>query len=241
MKCKKMVGVILTGILSLLPMMSYATAVNATEPETKTVTIMGDLSNPSSYQEELNRLLADESVEGVYVLDRTLMESSTELKNEFIFEPETEVSPYATTSYYYRIKDVKAAGEVKGSSTIAKAAGTPGTTLTITATKSISNSYSINAALQTCVSASTVSTAVGFQVTKEESIAISGSKYVASSVNGKSVESMTLIAKPLYDKTTFTIERHKSVGGVNYGWSKYGSGSALKAIGVYFTQEYKYK
>ncbi|BCJ96108.1 hypothetical protein acsn021_36770 [Anaerocolumna cellulosilytica] len=232
---KQIYKICFTIILAISTTLSIGTTnINAKEVG-KTVTIEADILNPKSYESTVTQLLSYDSVNEVIVIDNKL--NNKFIENGEIFE-QPILTPDAVTTYRYRITNVMSGSDYVGSGSIAIATGEPGSTISISKTSSVSNTYSLSASV---VSASTVTTAVGFSVTSSESISISASDSVPSTHNGRQVKSMSLNAFPVYKTKSFTIERHKSVGGVNYGWSDYGSGTASQAYGISFIKTYVYK
>ena len=70
----------------------------------RTATIYGDLSNPDSYSNELQKLLLDPAIDGVYVLDPTLDFASDSSNSKGVNEGEPQGGP---TYHTHRItKDV---------------------------------------------------------------------------------------------------------------------------------------
>lgn len=201
------------------------------------VYIEGDLSDPQTYQQKLNSLLEDKSINEVIVIDSRLKNQN----KDPLPSPQTvtdSVSPNAVTVYRYRITDINDTGDIVGTKSLAVGSGQPGMTIKLSKTVEVSNTYSLSANV---IPSDTISAEVGFEVTEKESVTVEATDEVPSQVNGRQVKSMSLKAYPVYDTKTFTIERHKSVGGVNYGWSKYGSGKAGQAYGVSFKRTYVYK
>ncbi len=225
-------------LVAFFMMFCQSIYVNAAEATTSSnvVYLEGDLSNPETYEEELSNLLSDPNVEEVIVMDDSIHDNIT--SSQPVVQRGNVGILGAVTTYTYRITNVLSALDITGSSIIGSAEGEPGITIGISTTKSISNSYSLSASV---VASDTVTTAVGFNVTKAVSVSISGSAPVPSTYNGKAVKSMTLNAYPIYATKTFTIQRHKSIGGINYGWSNYGTGSAKTPKGVSFKKTYVYK
>lgn len=197
--------------------------------------IEGDLQRPETYEAQVSELLSNPDVDEVIVIDPNYKEFET----ADIIEDMSNSDTMATTIYRYRISNVQSASDWTGSTVIATAKGTPGTTLSISQTESISNTYSTSVSVDLT---SEISSAVGFSVTSSTSITISGSDTVPSTHDGKQVSTMSLNARTIYKKVTFSIDRHKSVGGLNYGWTNgWGSGSASKPYGVSFSKTYTYK
>lgn len=117
----------------------------AEEKTNSTVFFKADLSNPRSYEKNLNALFIDPSVEEIVVLNNSYFNES--ISKEAIYEDSSVPSIARSTSgtiYRYRITNVNNAGNYTGATNIAVAVGTPGMTLTITKTNTVSNTYSIN-------------------------------------------------------------------------------------------------
>ena len=201
--------------------------------ETNTITIEANLDNPEEYAEEVEYYLSSPDIDEVIVLDTTEGTSTT-------FEDiDTETSISSVTTYTYRISNVQNAGTWTGSNIIAIAEGTPGITISISTTKSVENTYSTNVSVNLV---NKITAAVGYSVTGSTSVTVSGSAKVPGTHNGKKVKTMRLNAKAIYQKKTFRIDRHKSVGGINHGWTNgWGSGNSSKPVGVSFSKTFTYK
>ena len=122
----------------------------------RTATIYGDLSNPDSYSNELQKLLLDPDIDGVYVLDPTLDSASDSSNSKGVNEVEPQGGP---TYHTHRITNVRTGDDYVGTNKIATVSGVPGDTLQISISKSVSRTYSCNVS---AVSAGTISTAVGY-------------------------------------------------------------------------------
>ena len=208
----------------------------AAETSERTVTILADLSNPESYKKELETFLSDESIDGVYVIDENSINTSP-IPQEKVND-ENNNNTKAITTYTYRLTNVNKGALYNGNTLLATASSNePGTTLSISTTKSVAHtvSNSVN------VSDGVISAGLGFNISKSVSVTISGSRTVPTTHNGRKVATMTLKAYPTYQIYTYTIQRHKSIGGVNYGWSNYGTGTCKRPIGFFFTSSYTYK
>lgn len=200
--------------LTLQPSTANAEAVFSPE---KTETLYVDDLSDDDARERINAVLSDPTVTEVVVIDESLR--GAERDGESLV-----VEPYAA----YTVKNRRYNGLLTGTRTLAVATGRPGDTLTITQTKSISNSYSCSAS----VSTSLISACVGFTVTASESIGISGSAVVPYTVGSREVSSMNLIANPTYDYYSYDVYQ---------GSSFVTTGTAQHAIGVSFRKTYSYK
>lgn len=220
----------------ITPIKTFASV--PTNSNSSIVTIEADLSNPMSYEKQLNLLLLNDSISEVRVID-----NSISLNNTPSNEPMPDLSdPLAVTIYHYRLTNLTTGADFTDySNKIATTSGQPNMTLTISKTSLVSNTYKLSAEISGTVDASTITAGVGYDVLSSTSVNISCAEQVPSKNNGKKVKTMILNAYPILKTTNFTIQRHKSVGDINYGWSDYGTGYARQAYGVAFTKEFTYQ
>jgi len=200
----------------------------------KTITITGDLSDSSTYVDKVERLLADPYVEHVIVIDPSryitpLNENS---------QPNNSLTSHGRPYYTYRITNPRIGSDYIGSTRIATAGGQPGETLSISKTSTVSRTYYCSVS---AISPSSITSAVGYDVTSSDSIQISGSRTVPSYHNGRAVAKMYLDAYPIYQTTNFTVQRKKHYNLVPYEWENYGSGYARHPYGVSFSERYIYR
>ncbi len=113
---------------------------------------------------------------------------------------------------WYEVRNADYAGQLCGSNKIGEVTGSGPITLTLTKTETVSRAWSATVE----VAASAVSAGVGFEVTAEESLTMSGRWNVPSGEFGH------LVAYPLYDNYTFDV--------TNAGIPA-GSGSAQNPVG----------
>ena len=201
----------------------------------RTATIYGDLSNPDSYSNELQKLLLDPDIDGVYVLDPTLDSASDSSNLKGVNEVEPQGGP---TYHTHRITNVRTGDDYVGTNKIATVSGVPGDTLQISISKSVSRTYSCNVS---AVSAGTISTAVGYSVTDSASVSFGVNSPVPSTNAGRKVARMTVNAYPIYKTTNFTVQKRLHKNGLMYPWETCGSGYARNPYGAYYTRVYTYK
>lgn len=212
-----------------------------TEPTSSIVTIEADLSNPSSYENELNTLLSQDSISEVHVIDKSLALNNSIAEQPILTIDDTP-DPLTVTIYRYRLTNLTSGADFTDySNKIATASGQPNMTLTISKSSSVQNTYSLSAGISSEVNTSTISAGVGYDVTSSTDVTISVEDTVPSKNNGKKVKKMTLNVYPILKTTNFTVQRHRSVNGLNYGWSDYGTGYARQAYGVAFTKQFTYQ
>lgn len=190
-----------------------------------TVVIEADMDNPN-YLNEVKKAFDDPSILQVMVIDPSLANSEM---TEFFPEPRD------WDSYSVHPGSARKTGSFVGTNELARAQGGPGMTLSISQTKTVGNSFSCSFS----VAAGAVSNVVGFNVSASESISVSGSAEVPATYNGQKVNTMTLIAYPLYDVYTFDVDHTIHMGGgMAHTWDNTGTGTANKAIGCSFNRTY---
>lgn len=238
-----------TGLLSLAMVLTcfngvaFATESTAPENEGNTVIIEGNLSDPSTYEDELNRLMADPTVDRVRVIDSSqISTSSTDSSPDLddnITVLDDDITLFGGATYYtYRITNVTSGKDYTGKTAIAVAKGGPGDSLSIKKTKSVSCTYSCSVS---AITAAKITAAVGYDVTKSESVEISGTATVPSTHNGKTVKKMTYTAYPIYKTKSFTVQRKKHIGAYHMlPWKDYSTGYARRPYGVDFEKTYTY-
>lgn len=173
-------------------------------------------------EEELSNytteLMQDPDVDGVRVLNRDLASTSAQRRA-------LPLRQWVTVSgkrmrFNGRMSDVAGA-------TINSVAGAPGITIGLDYTKSIAASYTGSATLNATI----VSATVGFSVSKSYSVSYKGNYKVEEKNKGKKVKKVTLNAKPLYARYSYS---NKSKNGIsNY--------VAKKPMGIEYSKVYTYQ
>lgn len=227
MRIKRNVFILFTATIFMLASVS---SVFANEGDNTITLDSSEYTSDEKLQQDIEQYLSDANVDEVIVLsENESIENDTLLHQQ----PSSMVSPYTTSPVYYQVKNVATKANQTGSTSLATAKGTPGITVSITQTKSVSTTLSSNFG----ASNSLISSAVGWSVTGSTSISIGGSAKVPSKHNNKSVKTMTLHAKPVYKVKTFDVYRVAT----GYTTQKVGTGTTKKAKGVSFTKTYVYK
>ena len=140
-------------------------------------------------------------------------------------------------SVSYKARGKTFIGREVGSKVLSVAQGSYPDTLTLAHSKSVSNSYSCSLN----VTAASVSTAVGFNVSSTTSVTIGGSTKVPYKHNGKVVKYLTYKAYAIYDRYRFTVDKYVSKRGVVWKYKDVGTGIAYLPIGCHYTKTYTYK
>lgn len=162
---------------------------------------------------------SDPSVTEVSVINQWLIDSANQTG--------TEAEPIISPRSPYTLKNLRKTGQTRGANKLAEATGQPGVTVTIQKTVGVSNSYSCASGVDT----GTINACVGFNVTGSESISISGSYAIPSTVNGRTVRQGHLIAYPLYDNYSYDV----------YVSQYYlSTGTAKKAVGYSFVRTHDF-
>ena len=134
--------------------------------------------------------------------------------------PRNSVTPKWGHPHYY-ITNVRGPYKTCGVYDVGTANGGPGpTTIHLSETKTVSNSFSANVG----VSADVVSAGVGFNVTASQSITYSDDLFIPLGKYGE------IDAHPIYDTYTYDVMYNPLLGSPY----KVGEGEANKATGVYF-------
>lgn len=131
---------------------------------------------------------------------------------------------FADTSYDYRVVKVKSLSKQLSTSYFASVQGSPGITLSITSSKSVSRSYSCTAN----VSVKAINTAIGWSQSASDQLSITkgGSWKVPAKANGKAVKTGTLRGYVYLDRYEYKIQRRTvtTVGRAHSGsHKKYGA------------------
>lgn len=192
-----------------------AEELRAIPENTETIYVNGQDNDVS---EDILEALSDPSVTGVLVIDNNLVAPR-------YAEPD---SGTMAARAGYTLKNRRYNGVLTGSTRLATATGRPGITLTISETKSVSNSYDCSVS----VPVSLINACVGFNTTASEAITVSGSAVVPEKVGAREVSTMTLIANPTYDYYSYDVYQGSTF--IDRGFAKH-------AVGVYFWKSYVYK
>lgn len=141
----------------------------STKSPSNTKILSIDLSNEALVNRKVAEAFEDENISHVQVIDPTLME-------ETLFQEEGNLRnfsfhPLAAYGFLYRPANAKKASDYIDKDIIAKASGKPGVVIQISQTKKISCTFSASGG----VSSKQVTALVGFDVTSENAISISGS------------------------------------------------------------------
>ncbi|MEH7452849.1 hypothetical protein [Gottfriedia acidiceleris] len=110
----------------------------------------------------------------------------------------------------------------------------PGVTIGISQTKSVATTISSSYG----ASNSALTASLGWDVTKSESVSISGSVTVPNTVNGKKVAKLALKAYPVFKTKKYDVLK---MPWYSIYWSLEGTGTAKKAYGVEYKKTYTYK
>jgi len=114
--------------------------------------------------------------------------------------------------------------------------GTPGHTLQLSRTNTISNSVTATFGAPN----NTISSAVGFNVTAANSITNGTSRLVPATHGGRSVRTMTITAHPYISTTTFRTYRRSEHLPSTAPWEFRGSGTATRQLGVAFRDSFTF-
>lgn len=223
---KKKLNKIIITILSMIFIMGMSVPAFAMDNSNTISLNASDYSSPVALENDITKHLSDSNVDEVVVLN-------DECSDEDLTMGDNLNMSRQSAQIYYVVRNVVKKSDVTGSSDIGIATGTPGITLSIGTTESVSTTLSARFG----ASYALISGAVGWDVTGSTSIHINGSAKVPSTHNGKSVKTMTLHAKPIYQVKSFDV--YKIV--IGYLETKEGTGTTKKAYGLSYTKTYVYK
>ena len=180
--------------------------------------------------EDVGDLLSQDDIDEVTFINPELIAEKYE--NETV-QDTSEISQRLGITKY-RVRGVKNASDVTGTTAIAATQGGPGVTLKIDQVKSVSTTVSAKYGASNKI----ISAEVGWSVTGSSSISISGSFKVPSKSGGKSVRSCKLSAYPLRRRKSFIVDK---MAWNSIKWEKQGTGYVSKAYGITFKKSYQYK
>lgn len=195
--------------------------------EGENVLVIDDSMTNSEKKSRIDEYLADPALESLIVLN------ASELLEEHV--PYENINPKARLGInMYKVNNIRNGNYVTGTSVIAIAIGEPGITIGISQTKKVATTISSSYG----ASNSVLTASLGWDVTKSESVSISGSVKVPNTVNGKKVAKLAFEAYPVYKTKKFDV--HKMPWYSIY-WNLEGTGTAKKASGVEYKKSYTYK
>ncbi len=195
--------------------------------EEENVLVLDDSMTNSEQKTIIDEYLANPELESLIVVN------ASELLEEHVHSE--DINPRARLGVnMYKVNNIRNGSYVTGTSAIAIAIGEPGVTIGISQTKKVATTISSSFG----ASNSALTASLGWDVTKSESVSISGSVKVPNTVNGKKVAKLAFEAYPVYKTKKFDV--HKMPWYSIY-WNLEGTGTAKKAYGVEYKKTYTYK
>lgn len=195
--------------------------------EEENVLVIDDSMTNSEQKAIIDEFLANPELESLIVLN------ASELLEDHV--PYDDIKPKARLGVnMYKVNNIRNGNDVIGSSAIVTAIGEPGVTIGISQTKSVATTISSSYG----ASNSALTASLGWDVTKSESVSISGSVTVPNTVNGKKAAKLALKAYPVFKTKKYDVLK---MPWYSIYWSLEGTGTAKKAYGVEYKKTYTYK